>query len=171
MDSEIDPFAYGVDKMDEMTYMQSVLGIERTLYRVARSVLNNDADAADAVQEAVVKGWLGRRRLRQPDSFKAWMTRILINECRNIQKREGRRREAERRMNADSALTAPSHDAAGDLREALSALPEKYRLIVTLHYIEGYGYCEIARITGIAEGLVKSRLHQARKALGSILEE
>ncbi len=153
--------------MDEKTYMESVIAMQRALYRVARSVLNNDADAADAVQETVMKGWLARRSLRRADALKAWLMRILVNECRNIQRREGRRRDAERKLAEESAR---AYDG-GNVADALAALPEKYRLIVTLHYIEGYGYSEIAKITGMAEGLVKSRLYQARKALGSILEE
>ena len=152
--------------MDEQTYMQSVMALERNLYRVARSVLRNDSDAADAVQEAVVRGWLARRTLRENAAFKAWITRILVNECRNIQRTEGRRREAERRLAEE-----PPPDKHGGLGEALEALPHKYRLVVTLHYIEGYEYSEIARITGMKEGLVKSRLYQARKALSGILEE
>lgn len=153
--------------MDEKTYMESVMSLQRALYRVARSILNNDADAADAVQEAVVKGWLARRSLRKTDALKAWIMRILVNECRNIQRREGRRHDAERRLAEEPGKTG----SGGGLSDALEALPEKYRLIVTLHYIDGYSYAEIAKIIGVAEGLVKSRLYQARKVLGAILEE
>jgi RNA polymerase sigma-70 factor (ECF subfamily) len=153
--------------MDEKTYMENVLAMQRSFYRVARSVLNNDADAADAVQETVMKGWLARRSLRKTDALKAWLMRILVNECRNIQRREGRRRDAERRLAEEPGKAY----AGGNVDDALAALPEKYRLIVTLHYLDGYGYAEIARITGMAEGLVKSRLYQARRALGNILEE
>lgn len=157
--------------MDEKTYMDSVLKMQRALYRVAWSVLRSDADTADAVQEAVMKGWQARKSLRSDGALKAWLMKILINECRNIQRKEGRRRQAERELSDETERLVINESAEAGVADAMAALPEKYRLIVTLHYIEGYCYSEIAKITGMSEGLVKSRLYQARRALGSILEE
>ena len=79
--------------MDDRQFMQQALDCQRKLYRVALSMLRCDADAADAIQEAVFKGWLHRGALRDGERFEAWLTRILVNECRNIQRRWKRRGE------------------------------------------------------------------------------
>ena len=73
--------------MTDVDYMARVQAMERKLYRVAHALLWNDADCADAIQEAVVKGWLKRESLRNPEWLETWLTRILINECHNIQRK------------------------------------------------------------------------------------
>ena len=148
--------------MDDRQFTQRALDCQRKLYRVALSMLRCDADAADAIQEAVFKGWLHRGALRDGERFEAWLTRILVNECRNIQRRWKKRGEPLDEARA-AALTQPSPDPA--LYDALMALPERLRLPVVLHYLEGYPLKEIAAILSIPQTTVKSRLHQGRAAL------
>ncbi|NLD59861.1 MAG: sigma-70 family RNA polymerase sigma factor [Clostridiales bacterium] len=151
--------------MDERTYMDGVLRCEQKLYRVAYSILLNDQDAADAIQEAVLKGWRARFRLRDPEKLESWLVRIVVNECRNLQRRmKNRPRPIDERFDAAGE---PPPDIG--LAEAIRKLPEKYRLLIVLHYAEGYSMREVARIQRISEELVKSRLRQARDALRELL--
>ena len=136
------------------------------LYRVAQGILWRRADCADAVQEAVFRGWLKRSSLREERYFETWLIRILINECRTVLRR--RRREPLPLMEAPAEADSLCEDI--QLRIALGQLPEKYRLPLILHYVEGYPLADIAAMLGIPEKLVKSRLHQARKALAGRLE-
>ena len=140
--------------------MRRALACERRLYRIALSMLKSDADAADAIQEAVFKGWLHRAALRDGEKFDAWLTRILVNECRNVQRRWKRRAEP---LDERAAACEPPPDQ--ELHDALMALPERLRLPLVMHYLEGYPLREIASILGIAQTTVKARLHQARGAL------
>ena len=151
-----------------MQFAQRALACERKLYRIALSMLNSDADAADAIQEAVFRGWLHRGALRDDAKFDAWLTRILVNECRNIQRRRKRRAEPLDEARA-AALEQPPPDPA--LYDALMSLPERLRLPLVLHYLEGYPLRDIASIIGVAQTTVKSRLHQARGALRRALSE
>ena len=151
-----------------MQFAQRAFACERKLYRIALSMLNSDADAADAIQEAVFRGWLHRGALRDDAKFDAWLTRILVNECRNIQRRRKRRAEPLDEARA-AALEQPPPDPA--LYDALAALPERLRLPLVLHYLEGYPLRDIASIIGVAQTTVKSRLHQARGALRRALSE
>ena len=66
--------------MDEQSYLRRVETCERSLYRIARTILWNDADCADAVQQAVFTGWIKRRQLKDEERFRPWLTRILVNE-------------------------------------------------------------------------------------------
>lgn len=145
--------------MEEERFVSEVRAMERTLYRVARGYLRTWDECADAVQEALCKAWDKRKRVDE-SYFRPWLTRIVINECHNIGRRKKRLipvAEPEREPAPEPALP--------ELADALEALPEKLRLPLSLHYLEGFSVEEIARILRIPAGTVKSRLHQARNQL------
>lgn len=150
--------------MNDRDYMARVLAMERQLYRIAHAMLWCDADCADAVQEAVFRGWMKRGSLREERYFETWLIRILINECKSQM-----RRQKMRHLPLDESIPA-----AGEidlhLRQSLQNLPEKYRMPLLLHHLEGYNLKEIAQMLGISAGLAKSRLHQARRLLRRALD-
>ena len=149
--------------MSDQEFSMRVRLMERKLYRIAHAILWNDADCADAIQEAVFKGWMKRGSLREERYFETWLVRILINECRNLI-----RRSKLAPLPLDETIRAGAGDEPGvdlQLRAALIRLPEKYRVPLLLHHLEGYSLEEAARILNMTPSLVKSRLHQARKLL------
>ena len=153
--------------MSDQEYAERVRSMERKLYRIAHAILWNDADCADAIQEAVFKGWMKKGGLRDARYFETWLVRILINECRSIIRRQ---RLAPLPLD-DGAAAGRAAEPGVDLhlRAALMALPEKYRVPLLLHHLEGYDLNEVAQILKLAPTLVKSRLHQARKLLRKYL--
>ena len=155
--------------MNDRDYMARVHAMERKLYRIAHAMLFNDADSADAIQAAVFKGWMKKGALRENRYMETWLVRILINECRDIL----RRRSAKILPLKDELLPGEDERMAEDLhlRQILQSMPEKYRLPLLLHHLEGYTLPEIAKMLSITPQLVKSRLHQARKLLRGKLEE
>lgn len=150
--------------MNDRDYTARVLAMERRLYRIAHALLWNDQDCADAVQEAVFRGWMRRGSLREERYFETWLIRILINECRSLL-----RRQKIRSLPLESAI-ARSEDVDLQLRQAIRELPEKYRMPLLLHHLEGYSLAEVGEMLGLPVKLVKSRLHQARAALRKSLE-
>lgn len=80
--------------MEEECFVSEVLAMERTLYRVSRSYLKSPEACADAVQEALAKAW-EKRATVQPAYFRAWLTRIVINECHNTLRKNKRMRPSE----------------------------------------------------------------------------
>lgn len=155
--------------MDEREYQQRIVQCLPTLYRAARSVLSNEQDCADAVQEAVFQGWIKRGQLRDKDSFKTWMARITINECRNLQRRAMKQKWAvEASIQEMQRPENPSQNT--DLEAALSQLPEKYRLPIVLHYLEDWPTKAIAGLMEIPEGRLRERMRTARKLLGRMLK-
>ena len=158
--------------MNEREYQALVSEHVPALYRVARSILQNDQDCADAVQEAVFQGWIRRAQLRDSERFRPWIIRITINECRNMQ------RKSLRHMNlvksaAGELLTRGDERQAQrqktNLDAALSEMPEKYRLPLVLHYVEDYPTRDIAQMLEIPEGRLRERMRTARKMLGRML--
>lgn len=151
--------------LSKQEFVDRLMPCERTLYCVAKSILSQDADCADAVQEAILKAWAARGRFRAERDFRPWIARILINECRNIQRQRMRVLPV-----AEVALPDQRTDDL-PLGEALSALPDSLRLPITLHYLEGFLIGEIAEILRVPVGTVKWRLNQARKKLRLTLTE
>ena len=150
----------------EEEFMREVSACERTLYRVSRSLLGSDADCADAVQEALLKAWKHRDRA-EVSFFRPWLTRIVINECRTI----GRRRARAPLAQEAPDVPAPQRDVSLETRDALQRLSAAHRLVLTLHYLEGFSLSEIAKMTRVPLGTVKYRIVQARRALRRELEE
>ena len=150
--------------MTQEEFAGRIVAMQDTLYRVSTTILPQLCDREDAVQEAIVKAWQKQSMLRDDHAMRAWVIRILINECYALLRR--RKREM-----VSAALpereTAP--DALPDLYQLFPSLDEKYRLPMVLHYVEGYCVEETARMLGLPQGTLKSRLHRGRRLLKDTL--
>lgn len=143
-------------------YLQLLPG----LFRLAQSILRHREDAMDAVQQAIEKAWKASGRMR-PGEEKAYITRIVINECRNIQRYR-------MRVTPCTDFDFPERkqeEPDRELYEAVANLPEKYRLPLLLRYMEGYSEKEAAEALKISTGALKSRLFRARNQLRNIIIE
>ncbi len=146
---------------------QMIIQSEDTLYHIAKTLLYNDADCADAIQEAIVKAFAGLHRLQKDAYAKTWLIRILMNECYAIMRREKRVVSLEDYQQEEAAAETEDYS---DLYEALRQLPEESRICVTLYYLEGYSVRETAKLLDITESAVKNRLARARAKLRAELE-
>lgn len=154
--------------MTEREYQNRIQEHAPTLYRIARSILSNDHDCADAVQEAVFQGWLKRNQLRDAERFRPWILRIVINECRNLQRKSQKQLRVVGAI-IDDFRSSPPPKPKTALEAAVSELPDKYRLPIILYYSENYSTREIAQIMDIPEGRLRERMRTARKMLGRAL--
>jgi RNA polymerase sigma-70 factor (ECF subfamily) len=140
-------------------------------YRLARVILGNSAEAEDAVHDAVVTAWTKYSSLRDPARFEAWFHRIVVNTCRNRLKQTGRGRE----LPLESAKVPVAPDAIGAVHErermsrAFGALEPDHRVVLALRYYRDLPVDEIASLTGVRSGTVKSRLHRAQQRMRAIL--
>lgn len=153
--------------MDKTTFTQKVLESEQTLYRVAMSMLQNDADCEDAVQETILMAYKKLNTLRNEEYFKTWLVRILINNCKKIIKKKSRFVPIE-----ELAEQSTLDDTQGsEVRLALNKLQPKIRAVMVMKYIEGFSVKEIKSILKIPDGTVKSRLARGRELLGLELDK
>jgi len=148
--------------MKREAFIEAARESEATMYHVAMSILKNDADCADAVQQALLLAFEKLHTLKQEQFFKTWMIRILIHECYRIQKFNKRHLPYEDRT-ADNKMWEQGKYT--DLYLAIMELPEHLRILVTLYYLDGYSVKEVAEIMKMKEGTVKSRLSKAREML------
>jgi RNA polymerase sigma-70 factor (ECF subfamily) len=146
--------------------------------RTAMAILGSEADARDAVQDALVTAWRELAALRDPGAFDAWLTRILVNRCRR-----GLRGVVVRRLRevpvdslASGALESAAPDMTtaslerGALERAFERLTVDERTLLVLHHLDGRPLAEIAAVLRVPVGTAKSRLFAARKALERALE-
>lgn len=155
--------------MDHQRFAQAVMAAEGSLYRVAKSILHNDEDCADAIQNAVLKAYQKLDTLRNDQHFKTWLTRIVINECYLIIRHAQRYVSLEDYpgWDADAVETAEADlmTEESEIMLELMKLDEKYRLPIVLHEIEGYSAREIGKIMGITEANVRNRLYRGKAML------
>lgn len=139
--------------------------LKARLYRTAYLYLGSEAIALDAVDEAVYKGLKALPKLRQPEYFDTWMTRILINEC----KQELRRRKRELSMDALPETAEEAFDSL-PLKEAIRRLPPELKEVILLRFFSGLTQAETARVLSIPQGTVATRQRRALALLKLELE-
>ena len=146
--------------MEERPFTQKLLESEPMLYRIACALLRSETDRQDAMQETALKAWKNRASLREEQYFRTWISRIMVNECHNLHRKNSRY------VPVEELPDRPAPDSGEqETRLMLESLPEKQRVPLVLHYLEGFSLEEIARVQHISLALVKYRMHQARKAL------
>ncbi len=146
--------------MDDSELCRYIKLYHQTVYRAAFCMLHNAAEAEDAVQETFIKLFNTNKHFTSDEHCKAWLIRVVINHSKNLL-RSFRFTHTE-----ELDTTIPIEDLAErDLADALTALPQKYRVVIHLHYFEGYSSGEIASILGISATAVTTRLARAREKL------
>ncbi|MBQ9843493.1 MAG: RNA polymerase sigma factor [Oscillospiraceae bacterium] len=131
------------------------------LFRLCLVMLGNPADAEDAVQETMIRCYQKAPRFRDPEHEKAWLLKVAANLCRDQLRFRARHPQVD--IDSITELAAESPDSG--ILEALMALPEKFRLVLVMHYVEGYRVEEIAGIIGRTPSAVKMRLQKGRNLL------
>jgi len=173
---------------DQAAFSDLAMEYMPALYTAALRMTRNSADAEDLVQETYLKAYRAFASFETGTNLKAWLYRILTNTYINTYRAKKRRPEIAdvedvedlylyRHLAADhaSGLGRSAEDEAlerftdTDVKEAIEALPETFRMAVLLADVEGFSYKEIAEITEVPIGTVMSRIHRGRKALQKAL--
>lgn len=152
--------------MNSEEFAKRVESVRTKLYKTALLYLENETLAMDAVDEAVYKALCGRWKLRQPEFFDTWITRILINECYN----ELRRQKRFQPMEELPETAAETFDSL-PLKEAIRKLPKELKDVIILRFFGGYTVTETAQALQIPTGTVATRQRKALKLLRLELEE
>ena len=149
--------------MKQETFAARVQAVRAKLYRTAYLYLGSEADALEAVDEAVYQALRALKRLRQETFFETWLTRILLNECH---------KELRRRKRFSPAGEVALPDTAGPdaydglpLKEAIRRLPEELRAVVILRFFAGLSQAETAETLNIPQGTVATRQRRALQLL------
>ena len=152
--------------MDSILFTEYISRYRNMVYRVAFSYLKSPADSEDIMQEVFLKLYQSGKSFDSEEHLKAWLIRVTANKAKDELK-------ASRRKHTEPAsegvyVTDTPHS---ELHEAIGTLGEDYRIVVYLHYYEGYGVKELAKLLRISEANVKTRLKRAREKLRAFLTD
>ena len=154
--------------------------LERDVYLTCYGMLGNREDAADALQETMLRAWRGFHGFRGEAGWRTWFHRIAVNTCIDMIRRRKPDASLETMAEqgfdpADSRTSVAGELEEGErrrlLREGIQRLDEKDRTLIILRDVRGLAYDEIARILRVPQGTVKSRINRAREKLKKILLE
>ena len=167
-------------KGDEAAFESLIRLHEKKVYTLCRRMCRDEDDALEAAQDTFLAVWRGIGSFRADAAFSTWLYRLATNACLDLLRREKRHGGEVSLDDPDAALDPPDpsplpEEAAEraetrrQVREALLALPDDYREVLLLRETEQLSYAEIAEITGLELGTVKSRISRARLALRNYL--
>lgn len=152
--------------MNNEEFAIRVESVRMKLYKTALVYLENETLAMDAVDESVYKALCSKWRLRQPEYFDTWITRILINECYNELRRQKRFQPLE-----ELPDTATETFDSLPLKEAIRRLPKELKDVIILRFFGGYTVAETSQALHIPPGTVATRQRKALQLLRLELEE
>lgn len=147
------------------------------MYYTAKRIVRNTEMAEDLVQEGFIKAFEKIHTLQQPQFFGAWLKRIIVNNCLTACRESSRSVEIVTDKDLPEAFDA---DAAAEnaeglseqtqrLMQAMGRLHENYRMVLTLHFLEGYPQEEVADLMGISHGNCRTMLSRAKESLKKLL--
>lgn len=146
----------------------SYIGEYKTnMFRLAKSILHHDADAEDTVSEAILKAYTKLHTLRDMDSFKPWIMKILVNESYTLSNRRKRMLYLEE-IEVSEAF---AHHEGREIWPIVKEMEEEFRTVTILFYYEDLSLKEISKVLGVPLGTVKSRLSRARGKLKEMLAD
>ena len=134
------------------------------LFRICLVMLKNKSDAEDAVQETTLKYMQKAPPFENTEHEKAWLIRVAANQCRDIQRFQKRHPQTD----IDELQSCVSAPESCGIIEALMAVPEKFRIVMLLYYVEEYPVKDIAGMIGRSDSTVKMRLKKGRALLKEI---
>lgn len=157
------------------------------LYGLVYNMTNHKEDTHDLLQDIFAKAYQSLRKFKGNSAFYTWIYQIAVNQTLNFLKKRKRRTalslsEPDSAVQQDPALIDGTHEANPErksrlmelqkkLNEAMMKLSESHRMVVTMYDIQGMPHADIAKVLGISEGTVRSRLHYAHLQLQSALQQ
>lgn len=153
--------------MKQIEFCERVSQYRYQFYITAYAILGNEADAEDAVCNAILNGYEHLTQLKNPKKFKAWMLTITRNEALKLCRK---RMDLLGDENVERLLP-PTYDSHNELWDIVQTLKEEYRIVIVLFYYNELSLKDISGVLDISIGTVKSRLDRGRKLLKDALGE
>lgn len=147
---------------DKNAFTQLVLQIEKELYLIARTRLNNDDDISDAIQETIISAFENINKLKDNKYFKTWIIKILINKCNYIYRKNSKIIFLNDKSMLDKTFNNDINDEKVNFEMLIKYLDNEEKTILTLFYYFKYTTKEISKIMNIKESTIKSKLLRAK---------
>lgn len=159
-------------KGDKEAFTQIILSIKNDLYKIAKMKTTNEEDIQDIIQETMIDSYKNLKKLKEPTKFKAWIIKILINNCNKYYKRKARHNEVYDRYDIEFYKDNIKYNEEKnivedtlDFYEMIKELKYDDRIIIILYYGEKYTTKEISQILTVNESTIKTRLTRAKEKI------
>jgi RNA polymerase sigma factor (sigma-70 family) len=147
----------------------------KAMFNTSLRLVNDRMEAEDVMQEAFLSAFRNINTYKEEVSFGAWLRKIVVNRSLDVLKKRKLDQEPldERRTNIidddDSEVLSETNQRVAEVKQIIAELPESYRILITLHLIEGYDHEEISEILGMSNANVRTTYSRARKKLQDML--
>lgn len=155
--------------MKKETFCKYIKRYETDMFRFAKSIVGNQVDGEDAMQESILKAYEKIDTLRSRRKFKPWIFQILANECYKILRNQ-KKQEVTDPFQFPETKSVMIENEDGEILSYILKMPKQYQEVLILYYYDEFSVKEIADILDIPQGTVKSRLARGRKQLRNLLE-
>lgn len=152
---------------DEMAFTKLIILINDELYKIAKTRISNEADIADAVQEKMIETYKSIKKLNDPNKFKKWVIKILINKCNRIYRRKYKNDISIDDYNLELLNINDIKDVENELifYDIIKNLNYDERIVIVLYYMEEYTVKEIKEILKMNENTINTHLYRARQKI------
>ena len=160
---------------DRQGYYELYKLYHRSMYNVGYRIVNNEEEAQDVLQEAFISAFRNLNHYRGDSTFGAWLKKIVVNKAINqVKKKKMERLPEDERWDVKEEESTDDLDdfpfTVEKVKNAITRLPDGYRMVLSLYLFEGYDHGEIAGILGITESTSKSQFNRSKKKLKELLE-
>lgn len=153
-------------KNDQKSFCELIEIIKNDLYLIAKTRLKNEDDIADVIQDTIIICYKNIKFLRNEESFKSWVIKILINNCNKVYKNLNNKNISIEYNNVSEFLgVTENNDEKLNFQDLIKHLNSEEQLILTLYYYSRYTTKEISRIIKIKENTVKSKISRAKEKI------
>ena len=159
---------------DANAFTNLILSIKNDLFKIAKTRLVNDADIEDVIQETMIETYKFIKKLKEPEKFKKWVIKILINKCNKLYKKKYRNDISIELYNLDNYIMLNTNkDIEDDLNfyYLINTLKYEERIVIVLHYMEQYSIEDISNTLKMNKNTITTHLDRAREKIKKIIEE
>lgn len=145
--------------------------VKLKLYKTGISILKNDEDTCDAIQETLINAYKSLNTLKNNEYFSTWIMKILINKCYDIIRKNKKIININEKIKLEQDMYYEMYSQESELEVVLNKIDKDLKMVTVLYYYDDLSVSEISEVLNIPEGTVKSRLSRARSKIYAILKE
>lgn len=158
-------------KGNQEAFLKLIEEVKLKLYKTGISILKNDEDTCDAIQETLINAYKSLNTIKKNEYFSTWIMKILINKCYDIIRKNKKIINIDEKIKLEQDMYYEMYSQESELEVVLNKIDKDLKMVTVLYYYDDLSVREISEVLNIPEGTVKSRLSRARSKIYAILKE
>ena len=158
-------------KGNQEAFLKLIEEVKLKLYKTGISILKNDEDTCDAIQETLINAYKSLNTIKNNEYFSTWIMKILINKCYDIIRKNKKIINIDEKIKLEQDMYYEMYSQESELEVVLNKIDKDLKMVTVLYYYDDLSVREISEVLNIPEGTVKSRLSRARSKIYAILKE